>query len=676
MANPLTYIVPSDTHQIGDVGHVGDHDHIADDLTMIGNALPVVTGGLTGATAATRFAGGTTSGAPATGTFAAGDFVVDETGVIWICTTAGTPGAWANAGSSSGVSSFHSRTGVVVPGNADYLAVASGGLTGATAATRFAGGTTSGPPQSGTFAVGDYVVDHNGVTWACITADTPGSWTGSFTGLAPSNDATGATDTTNIQGLLNLGAPALLQYGVFYTDAPISVPGGGILAGTGAQVTSYWGDTGTGTIIKTVAAFSGTEAIYLPDTSHGNTSGPVIRNIAIDGVSTTATTVHGINAFGPVIEVLLENVTINKMTGWGIMTSTDASATITWPFEWHVRRVFVGYCAEGGISLTSMTDSTWEDVYVLECGGNPETGTATGPGWYVAWAGNSHFTNCRSEWSGTYGYHLTGTWFTGTGAGGCAFTNCSTDRSNYDGMKIDATGAGPIVLTGFQARRDGCNGSSGGGSYAGVNIASATVPVIINGISVFPGINDDGTGTNSPEYGLSVTSATAVSVESGYIQAATTAINNGGGNSIFWVGPAVITALGTPASPGTYANQTGYGYQTFTGQVFASAGIEVYGAVAQHITGTDTSGGATESAPTFVTTTARQCSTASDVMLYVNVKTAASLAILLGPTSTPANTVVASETAALGLITIRVPKSWYVEITGTIADLGIIQVTC
>ena len=50
--------------------------------------------GLTGATAASRYVGATTSGAPATGTFAKGDFVIDQTGIIWICTTAGSPGTW------------------------------------------------------------------------------------------------------------------------------------------------------------------------------------------------------------------------------------------------------------------------------------------------------------------------------------------------------------------------------------------------------------------------------------------------------------------------------------------------------------------------------------------------------------------------------------------------------
>ena len=50
--------------------------------------------GLPGAVAATRYVGATASGAPATGTFAVGDFVVDQTGAIYICTVSGTPGTW------------------------------------------------------------------------------------------------------------------------------------------------------------------------------------------------------------------------------------------------------------------------------------------------------------------------------------------------------------------------------------------------------------------------------------------------------------------------------------------------------------------------------------------------------------------------------------------------------
>ena len=50
--------------------------------------------GLTGATTATRYVGGTINGAPTSGTFAVGDFIIDQTATIWVCLVAGTPGTW------------------------------------------------------------------------------------------------------------------------------------------------------------------------------------------------------------------------------------------------------------------------------------------------------------------------------------------------------------------------------------------------------------------------------------------------------------------------------------------------------------------------------------------------------------------------------------------------------
>lgn len=78
--------------------------------------------GLTGATAATRYAGGTASGAPASGAFTVGDFVIDQTGKVWVCTGAGSPGTWAQAGGGGGgaVSSVFTRTGAVVAVSGDY----------------------------------------------------------------------------------------------------------------------------------------------------------------------------------------------------------------------------------------------------------------------------------------------------------------------------------------------------------------------------------------------------------------------------------------------------------------------------------------------------------------------------------------------------------------------------
>ena len=62
--------------------------------------------GLPGATAASRHAGATASGAPTTGTFAVGDYVVDQTGKFYVCTVAGTPGTWGAVGGSPTLTSL------------------------------------------------------------------------------------------------------------------------------------------------------------------------------------------------------------------------------------------------------------------------------------------------------------------------------------------------------------------------------------------------------------------------------------------------------------------------------------------------------------------------------------------------------------------------------------------
>ena len=50
--------------------------------------------GLTGATAASRWVGCTTSGSPITGTFSIGDWITTQDGKVFICTVAGSPGTW------------------------------------------------------------------------------------------------------------------------------------------------------------------------------------------------------------------------------------------------------------------------------------------------------------------------------------------------------------------------------------------------------------------------------------------------------------------------------------------------------------------------------------------------------------------------------------------------------
>jgi hypothetical protein len=84
----------------------------------VGSVQPT---GNTGATAAARFVGGTASGAPGSGTFKLGDFVIDQTGVVWICTVAGSPGTWVADGSVA-----PTLTGVVTVGDIQTTAAGTG----------------------------------------------------------------------------------------------------------------------------------------------------------------------------------------------------------------------------------------------------------------------------------------------------------------------------------------------------------------------------------------------------------------------------------------------------------------------------------------------------------------------------------------------------------------------
>jgi hypothetical protein len=171
--------------------------------------------GLTGAVAASRYVGATAGGPPVTGSFVGGDYVIDNSnGELWICNGPGSPGNWVatiNASStqtlsnktlaSPSVTGTLSSTGVITTSSGIVGAgFANNGLSGVTTSTRYVGGVSAaGPPTSGSFVAGDYVVDEFTPTmWICTTAGTPGTWqpVGIQNLLAAPISATGAGTTT------------------------------------------------------------------------------------------------------------------------------------------------------------------------------------------------------------------------------------------------------------------------------------------------------------------------------------------------------------------------------------------------------------------------------------------------------------------------------------------------
>jgi hypothetical protein len=82
------------------------------------------------------------------------------------------------------------------------------------------------------------------------------------------------------------------------------------------------------------------------------------------------------------------------------------------------------------------------------------------------------------------------------------------------------------------ARRSliGSNGKKGGGGYAGLKISGAKTSVLVTGLGVGTGVDDDGTAVRSPQYGVVVERSECV-VDSGIVRGATAGFRDGGGNT-------------------------------------------------------------------------------------------------------------------------------------------------
>jgi hypothetical protein len=266
--------------------------------------------------------------------------------------------------------------------------------------------------------------------------------------------------------------------------------------------------------------------------------GQVIENLALDGRPAKANTLFsGIRTEGVVRGVRVRDVSVMHVSDRGLQTATANNGIA---FSWEVQNLQALACGSDGFRIAGMTDTTFLNCRALGCGRH---------GWYIDGCANSTWTNCRSEWSGQQGWNLDGGWGGNTGSGGAQFLNCSTDRNNFNGWLIKATGNAPLAFTNLMCRRDGRNGGAGGSGYAAVRVEGATMPITIDNLTVYPGVDDDGNGTNSPNYGFRALNSTWVSVNSGYLHAAVTPHQDGGGNGKYSVASVVGRATGPTLTP-------------------------------------------------------------------------------------------------------------------------------
>lgn len=359
----------------------------------------------------------------------------------------------------------------------------------------------------------------------------------------------GATDdTTAIQAALTaayteagpVGRTVYLPAGMYRTSAPLVIPPYVTLLGSHAN-------RGTNTqlsCIKPLSTFTGAAILSLLSQTVGGygiaSYGQRIMSLTLDGGAARAAgkTFSGVRAEGRVNGVVMVDLSITQASDRGVQTATDGTGQ--GPFSWHLSNVQVSDITLDGFRLSGATDTTLIGCRAIGVGRH---------GYHLDGLANSTFTACRSEWSGQHGWYITSNWGTGTGSGGALFQGCSTDRNTQNGFLIDATGSSPLVFNGLLLRRDGRNAKTGFGGYAGFHALNSTMPIIIDALNVFVGVDDDGTGQASPQHGFRAAGCTWVGVGSGYLHGFSSGYTDGLGNTALIRGTAVGTATGTTAAP-------------------------------------------------------------------------------------------------------------------------------
>ena len=414
-------------------------------------------------------------------------------------------------------------------------------------------------PKTGGTITGDLTVDGDldarGVTdW--INARTYGAVGDGVTDDAPAIQA--ALDACPPGGTVYL--PAL----TFGTLTPLTVHPTITLRGAhGDHFDNLSGWTQSSSRIKPLAGFTGAGAIRILDAPLGGYAAKSCEqrliDLTLDGSALPGgNTVDGIVAQGTIRGMVFHNLSIKKFGGHGIYFTYNFSAPAGLPqapYSNRLTRIVASECGGNVYSFNNTTDTTFTDVEAI---GN------SGYGFFLSGCGNSTLIACRAEWN-LRGFHIV------PGNAQLTLMGCSTDRNTQNGVLVTGGTAGNnVIITNARLNRDGRNGGSGGGGYAGLAVESCLANVIVTDIGVLTGIDDDGSGTRSPQYGVSVTGSSYVAVNSGILNAATTAFRDGGTNTTLLRGPNVGELIGNPASP---TSTTSYGIRsTTTGAFFRDAG--------------------------------------------------------------------------------------------------------
>ena len=329
-------------------------------------------------------------------------------------------------------------------------------------------------------------------------------------------DPTGSSDSTAainaaLSSAAGSGGLVYLPAGVYKTTAPLIIPPGTALVGDYANEVATYLDALYGTVIQPSSGWAQGAApangvITMINQTTAGYSVPSeeqkLYGLLIDCHNMPASSTDGIQFYGGVARTHLERVLVAQAPHNGVslmFVNGSAAGAI------RCYRVNVRYAGNYGFLHDRGSDGTYFDCLTENCGND---------GWNITNLSNGIMSGCRSEHNGGNGYTYTCT-NSSTGSGTALFSACTSDRNEDNGIEIFSTNNSgvPVQLAGCRYRRDGRNGGTGGGSFAGIYVHAYPSIVQMSGTTVFPGVSDSGTETNSPDIGLRIHSNSA----SGYI---------------------------------------------------------------------------------------------------------------------------------------------------------------
>jgi hypothetical protein len=445
-------------------------------------------------------------------------------------------------------------------------------------------------------------------------------------GLAPSGDTTEVKDTANIQGLLNLAGVAILQHGTFYAHG-ITMTNNQSFTGAGVGLTNL-----TSSIDAVIVQMGNAQADHIQ------------RNwMLLAGMTVSQTSAVQTHA----------NV---KVDGGGRGTSIQrvSSGGGAYPFELmdldrcYFEDISANNPTVAGIFLEVGYENTYGTVTFVNCDSVlSNSGTY---GWYVAPNADQPspnqpdrltFIGCMSYMTGG----LTGCigFYDKIGMTSANFVGCLFEQ-NIRQYRTDGSGSS-VNFQGctFLDSNDACTDIAylnGSGTFTFRDCRFQQAVNGFNGVSGSPSVSLEGRNNNQGN----ITNLFA-------------------GTFTAKMGTDTVFAGDNVLASGLNNQRFGY---VFTYDVVASGLITANA-------GTDTAGSAPVITPAFANgTPAQLADTTRDYMVYLEVGTAGTaLVIKIGPTSTPATTIVASGVATAGeVISVRLPAGWYLEWSATTATLA------